>query len=90
MNMLHGWGKPDSIEDFSQGDFEDVDQPEDLLDNAYDSIEGCTLKDVGWMKVALCDAGLEGYQKMGEGGEWERLYESLHGICFNISNFHAR
>ncbi|KAJ5093663.1 hypothetical protein N7456_009524 [Penicillium angulare] len=47
---------------------EDVDWLEDLLDNGYDSVEGCTLKDIGWMKVALCDAGLEGYHKMGE--EW--------------------
>ncbi|GFF30758.1 hypothetical protein IFM51744_01230 [Aspergillus udagawae] len=90
VNMLYGWWKPESIEDFSQEDLEDVDKPEDLLDDGYDPIEGCTLRDVGWMKVALCDAGLEGFIKMGEYGEWERLYERPHEICYNISNFHAR
>ncbi|KAJ5966438.1 hypothetical protein N7481_013152 [Penicillium waksmanii] len=90
VNMLYGWWKPESIEDFSQEGLEDVDKPEDLLEDGYESVEGCTLKDVGWMKVALCDAGLEGYQKMGEGGEWERLYERPHEICYNISNFYAR
>lgn len=82
----------ESIEDYSQDDLEDDEQLEDLLDDGYDSIEGCTLKDVGWMKVTLCDAGLEGYQQMGEFklGEWERLYERPPGICYNISNFHAR
>ncbi|GIC87607.1 uncharacterized protein Aud_003992 [Aspergillus udagawae] len=90
VNMLYGWWKPESIEDFSQEDLEDVEKPEDLLDDGYDPIEGCTLRDVGWMKVALCDAGLEGFIKMGEYGEWERLYERPHEICYNISNFHAR
>lgn len=84
VNMLYGWWKPESIEDFSQEDLEDVDQPEDLIDDGYESIEGSTLKDVGWMKVALCGAGLGGYQKMGEGGEWERHYERPPKICFNI------
>lgn len=90
VNMLYGWWKPESIEDFSQEDLEDVDQPEELLDDGYESIEGCTLKDVGWMKVALCDAGLEGYKTMGEFGEWERLYGRPPQVCYNISNFHAR
>jgi hypothetical protein len=90
VNMLYGWWKPESIEDFIQEDLEYVDNPEDLLDDGYDPVEGCTLKDVGWMKVALCDAGLEGFQMMGETGEWERLYERPQEICYNISNFHAR
>ncbi|KAF4184904.1 hypothetical protein CNMCM8927_001236 [Aspergillus lentulus] len=90
LNMLHGWWKPESIEDFIQEGLEDVDNPEDLLDDGYDPVGGCTLKDVGWMKVALCDAGLEGFQEMGKAGAWERLYERPQEICYNISNFHAR
>lgn len=33
-----------------------------LLDDGYDPVEGCTLKDVGRMKLALCDARLKGFQ----------------------------
>ncbi|KAL5366366.1 hypothetical protein BJX96DRAFT_169867 [Aspergillus floccosus] len=74
VNMLNGWWKPASIEDYMPEDFEDVDQPEDLLDDGYDPVEGCTLRDVGWMKVALCDAGLSGFEKTSE-DEWEKVYE---------------
>ncbi|KAJ6001469.1 hypothetical protein N7499_002618 [Penicillium canescens] len=80
VNMLYGWWKPESIEDFSQEDLEDVDEPADLLDDGYEAVEGCTLKDVGWMKVALCDAGLEGFQKMGEDGEWKDYMSVLMGF----------
>lgn len=90
VNMLNGWWKLETIEDYSQEDLEDGDELEDLLDDGYDPIEGYTVKDVGWMKVALCDAGLEGFEKMGEGLEWESLYERPQEICYNISNFHAR
>lgn len=89
VNMLYGWWKPESIEDFSLEDLESDDEPEDLLDDGYDPIEGCTLNDVGWMKVALCDAGLEGFQKLGE-GYWEKLYERPPEICYYISNILAR
>ncbi|KAJ6095312.1 hypothetical protein N7486_006058 [Penicillium sp. IBT 16267x] len=58
--MLYGWWKSESIEDYSQEILEDVDEPENLLDDGFDPVEGCTLKIVGWMKVALRDAGLEG------------------------------
>lgn len=90
VNMLTGWWKPESIEDYSQDDLDDGDKLEDLVDDGYDLIEGYTVKDVGWMKVALCDAGLEGFEKLGEGFEWDRVYERPQTICYNISNFHAR
>ena len=86
VNMLKGWWKPQSIDDYMPEDFEDVDRPEDLLDDGYDPVEGCTLRDVGWMKVALCDAGLEGFEQMGEDDEWERRYERPPDICYYISN----
>lgn len=47
VNILYGWWKPKSVEDFSQEDLEDVDQPEELLDDGDDPVEGYTLKDVG-------------------------------------------
>ncbi|KAJ5813605.1 uncharacterized protein N7503_000355 [Penicillium pulvis] len=89
-NMLNGRWKPESIEGYSQDDLDDGDKLEDLVDDGYDPIEGYTVKDVGWMKIALCDAGLEGFEKLGEGFEWERVYERPQKICCNISNFHAR
>ncbi|GES62939.1 hypothetical protein ATEIFO6365_0014005500 [Aspergillus terreus] len=87
VNMLKGWWKPESIDDYLPYELEDLDRPEDILDDGYDPVEGCTLKDVGWMKVALCDAGLQGYESMGDDFEWERVYERPPEICYYISNF---
>lgn len=39
------------------------------------------------MKVALGDAELEGFDRIGEDDEWERVYERPHEICYYISSW---
>jgi hypothetical protein len=36
-----------------------------LIDDGYEPIEECTVKDVGWMKVSFFDTGLNGFVKHG-------------------------
>ncbi|KAJ5855432.1 uncharacterized protein N7529_009376 [Penicillium soppii] len=80
--MLNGWWKAESLDDHDPEDLED-----DVLEairlelNSYDPIEGYTVKNVGWMKVAFCRAGLEGFSTMGEHGEWDRYYVRPSEIC---------
>ncbi|KAJ6125099.1 hypothetical protein N7471_012416 [Penicillium samsonianum] len=82
VNMLNGWWKAESLDDHDPEDLEDDELEAIRLElNSYNPIEGYTVKDVGWMKVALCGAGLEGFSKMGEHGEWDRYYERPSEIC---------
>ncbi|CAG8903309.1 unnamed protein product [Penicillium egyptiacum] len=82
VNMLNGWWKVESLNDHDPEDLEDDELEAIRLElNSHDPIEGYTVKDVGWMKVALCGAGLEGFSKMGEHGEWDRYYERPSEIC---------
>ena len=67
MNILSGWWKPASLEDFSTEDIEEFGADR-LLDDGYDPIEGYDFKDVGWMKVGFCDARLSSFVAMGENG----------------------
>lgn len=83
LNMLNGWWKLESLEDYDVEDLEEC-EPEDLIDNGYDPVEGCTVKDVGWMKVAFRDNGLSGFFTMGQHGEWEALYERPSEICYHL------
>lgn len=83
VNMLKGWWKPESLEDYSAEEIEEFG-PDGLLDDGYDTIDGYTVKDVGWMKVAFQSAGLPGFYAMGEWDEWERVYERPREICHNI------
>jgi hypothetical protein len=54
-------------------DLEELEEsePEDLIDNGCDLIEGCTV-----------ETGLFGFCRMGENGE--RLYEHPYEICSHI------
>lgn len=82
VNMLNGWWKAESLDDHDLEDLEDDELEAIRLElNFYDPIEGYTVKDVGWMKVALCGAGLKGFSRMGEDGEWDRYYERPFEIC---------
>jgi hypothetical protein len=89
VNMLSGWWKPASLEDFSAEDIEEFGA-EGLLEDGYDPIEGYDVKDVGWMKVDFCDAGLSGFVAMGENGTWDDYYERPPKICYHISGFYPR
>lgn len=82
VNMLNGWWKEESLDDHDPEYLED-DELESVRRelNGYDPIEGYTVKDVGWMKVAFCAAGLEGFSQMGEHGEWDRYYVRPSEIC---------
>ncbi|KAJ5204469.1 uncharacterized protein N7498_005348 [Penicillium cinerascens] len=87
--MLNGWWKPESLETRDPEELEGYEL-EELVDNGYGPVEGCAVKDIGWMKVAFCDAGLLGFIRMGEQEEWKRLYERPSGICYHISAFYSR
>lgn len=89
VNILSGWWKPDSLENYSAEEIEEFGA-EGLLDDGYDPIEGCDFKDVGWMKVGFCDAGLPGFIAMGEDGIWDDYYERPPRICFHISGYYPR
>lgn len=89
VNMLSGWWKPDSLENYSALEIEEFGA-EGCLDDGYDPIEGLDLKDVGWMKVGFCDAGLSGFVAMGENGIWDDYYERPPRICFHISGYYSR
>ncbi|KAJ5680885.1 hypothetical protein N7536_012024 [Penicillium majusculum] len=82
VNMLNGWWKEDTIDDHDPEYLED-DELESVREelNGYDPIEAYTVNDVGWMKVAFCAAGLEGFSQMGEHGGWDRYYVRPSEIC---------
>lgn len=58
-----------SLEDYSVEEIEEFG-PKGLLDDGYKPIEGYDIKDVGWIRVDFCDAGLPGFVAMGENGTW--------------------
>ncbi|KAJ5426044.1 hypothetical protein N7465_001114 [Penicillium sp. CMV-2018d] len=86
VNMLNGWWKEESLDDHDPEDLDDdeLEAVRQELLNGYDPIEGCTVNDVGWMKVAFCAAGLEGFSRLGEDGEWDRYYVRPSEICHYI------
>lgn len=64
--MLKGWWKPESLEDYTPEEVEEYESDEGgLIDDGYEPIEECTVKDVGWMKVSFFDTGLNGFDKHG-------------------------
>ncbi|KAF3388533.1 hypothetical protein F1880_004515 [Penicillium rolfsii] len=89
VNMLNGWWKPDSLENYPAEYVEEFGA-EGLLDDGFDPIEGCNFKDVGWMKVGFCDAGLVGFADVGGIGTWDDYYERPPEICFHFSGFYHR
>jgi hypothetical protein len=97
VNMLKGLWKPESLGDYDQEDIEDYIEEfgsaGGLVDNSYEPIEGCTVQDVGWMKVSFSDAGLLGFVRMGEWYTWETVYERPEGpfdICYGILGYIPR
>lgn len=83
VNMLNGWWKEESLDDHDPEDLDDdeLEAVRQELLNGYDPIEGCTVQDVGWMKVTFRAAGLAGFLRLGELGEWERYYVRPSEIC---------
>ncbi len=91
VNMLNGWWKPESLEDYTPEEIEEFGSDKGgLIGDGYEPIEGCTVRDVGWMKVSFFDAGLLGFLRMGEHGTWETVYECPSDICYGISGYVPR
>ncbi|KAJ9300175.1 hypothetical protein DTO271G3_2292 [Paecilomyces variotii] len=60
---------------------EESDEP--LEDDDFEPLHGCTLEDVGWMKVCYDRAQILGSADMGSGFDWEREYRGPPEIGFN-------
>jgi hypothetical protein len=84
VNMLSGWWKEEpeeyDPEDYDSEDLEDGKLKDSLIER-WDPIEGCTLENVGWMKVSFRDVGVRAFAKLAEHNEWDSLYVRPFEIC---------
>jgi len=71
------WGPQSLSEEESEG----WTSPPEEKD--FESVLGCTLEDVGWMKVLYDRAQIVGSAFLRNGFEWEREYRRPPEIAFN-------
>ena len=53
-------------------------------ENNFEPVQGCTLEDVGWMKVCYDRAQIVASAFMHDGPEWEAQYRRPPEIAFNF------
>lgn len=84
VDMLSGWWKEEP-EEYDPEDY-DPEDPQDgkvkgPLIERWDPIEGCTLENVGWMKVSSRDVGVRAFAHLAEHDQWDSLYVRPFEIC---------